>query len=130
MLRIYLTDSGVEGYFEGCGCCSYNEKAGIEDIDKLIIRLDNNKKRLRELKFILSRYGEANLIAWKSILNDIRHYESRLEASKEYETDNKIQGTFYKSAYESREEDAKTLKQLYKFSSKIPPLVEKYIKGE
>ncbi len=129
MIRIYITDNGVEGYNEGCSCCSSREPADLDDVENLISELENQIKRLKLLSYLIEQYGEKNLIAWKIQFDDIENLKRRVEAAIMYENDNSIQGTFYRDCFETRERDLKLLKVADKTLGGMPNNFKKYYNG-
>ena len=128
MLRIYLTDKGVEGYNEGCTCCSSTEDATIQDIDNLLQALDKQTKRLLLLKQLIEKYGEASLVSWKIQSNNIEELKRKLRYAEEYISSNgNIQGTYYKECFDNMDANVKLLKECKKIYNKIPVEFRNYI---
>ena len=127
MIRIYLTNEGVEGYNEGCSCCSSTEKATSEDIQKLIDNMDIKIKKLKELKTLVDKYGDDNLASWMSQYEKINYFITQLEASDRYKENNNIKGTFYKDSYDNRKAIVEQLKIAEKIYSNVPDRFKKYI---
>ena len=127
MLRIYLTDEQIEGYNEGCGCCSSTDQASMEDIKELISNLENQLKYLNELKFLVEKYGEANLVSWKIQYDNILYLKNRINSANKYEINHNISGTFYKECYQTADDDRQNIKTARKIFSKVPLRFKKYI---
>jgi hypothetical protein len=127
MIRIYIENDGIEGYNEGCSCCSSTVRAGLNDIKNLTLELENQIKQLKLLQFLIEKHGEDNLVAWKKQYDNILYLESRNQAALKYEKDNNTEGTFYKDCFDTRHDDSIELVSARKIFSKVPKKFKEYM---
>jgi len=120
MIRIYLTEDYVEGYNEGCACCSSKEKASMSDIDELLEDLSSQIKNLRELKSLIQKYGEDSLVFWNRIFRNIVKLENAVDAASKYCENPNISGTYFKESFDDLEKNVEMLNDARNIFSKVP----------
>jgi len=130
MIRIYLTEDGVEGYHEGCSCCSYKEGASTTDIDNLISRMEDSVKRLRLLSFLITRYGDTQLATWYATYKNIERLRRNVDAGNKYKKNHNISGSYFKECYDHLEENLRHLEQAELAFKKTPAVFRKYVERE
>ena len=130
MIRIYMTNSGIEGYHEGCSCCSFAEHATKEDIKKLVKGLHKQASKLESLSILLDMHGEEKLTYWFNELEKLKDYEARLDGAKKYQSDPEIQGTYWKECFENLEENTKEYNLTVKNCKRIPAAFKNYLADE
>jgi hypothetical protein len=127
---IYIGTKELVKYIE-YGDYSDEEHATNFDLDILISNLSHQIEGLKLLKYLLNKYGEAKLVYWKTIYNDLKYLNSYIEGAKQYELNNKIQGDFYKKSYDNLEKNQKELekkkKEYQTFPEKFKTYITKYI---
>lgn len=128
MIRIYVTETGIEGYHEGCGCCSSTESASLSDIKTLIQKLEQQKATLSFLAEMLEDYDENTIVYWYKEFESMRKLKMYIEDGNAYALDNSIEGTHYKQCYENMDENKKNLELLLKSYKKFPSIFKKYVK--
>lgn len=127
MLRIYLTTSGIEGYHEGCSCCSSTEEASRADIQELIQSLTCQIEDLEKLKKLSEKYGGELLASWRSQFESLEYKRGQINAIELYNVNPKIQDTFYKNCFDNRVEIEREWAAAEKEYSRLPSHFRKYV---
>lgn len=128
MLRIYITSDGLEGYHEGCSCCSSTEHATDKDIRKLCDDLEKQRQTLFMLLEILDDHTEDELTYWYKTYVEIQYLEDALKGAERYRQNPNIQGTYYKEAFDNVLENTQKITALKKKYAKFPAIFKKYMK--
>lgn len=130
MIRVHITNTDIEGYYEGCSCCSVTASASINDVRSLIKKLDKQKQKLSLLLEVMETYSRDEIIRWYGIFEQLRYENSAVECGEKYKKDKSIQGTFYSDSFKNLEEHKKAVARLEKEYKKLPSEFRKYIKME
>ena len=128
MLRVYLTLDGVQGYHEGCSCCSSTYATNAQEIITLYNKLENQKQELSILLELLEEYGDDILVSWFRIYEGVRCLQADKDAGIKYSKDKSLQGTWYKDSFDNLDKITKKLRVATKELSKTPPLFREYMK--
>ncbi len=127
MIRIYLTEGDIEGYHEGCSCCSMTESASIEDVKGLLKNLNEQIAKLSMLYEMMEDYSRDEIIRWYGIHEQLRYEKTAVECGKKYEKDKTIKGTFYSDSFKNIETHKKAVARLEREYKKLPSVFKKYM---
>lgn len=127
IIRIYLTEHGPEGYYEGCSCCSAEEYVKANEIQDLINRLEAQVTELKMLQVLTSAYGETQLGIWYQQHENIRVLTRDLENAIKYRDNPEIEGTAYKHCFDRMDEISFQLEQALRQYRKIPSEMRKFL---
>ena len=116
-----LTDEGLTGFYD-----NGNAFINLDEFNEFLIEIEKKIKFTKELGFLLEKYGENILVAWKKDFDNLRQCLNKISSAKKYEENPQIQGNYYRECYNNLQKTLKECEFYTKRFSNIPKRVLKH----